>query len=89
MKIKDIPTFEGLNNLKINVIELSGNDKTLSPNYVNKNYYNEQIDLLLYENHYCSITNLNNFCWNNEHYTHLCRRCLNTYGDQKNLKNIR
>ena len=86
MKIKDIPTFERLNNLKINVFELSTNDKTLSPKYVKKNYYDEQIDLLLYENHYCLITNLRNFCRNNEHYTHLCIICLNTYGGQTQLE---
>ena len=86
MKIKDIPTFEGLNNLNINVFELSANDKSLSPKYVNKSYYEEQIDLLLYENHYCLITNLHNFCKNNEHYNHLCRRCLNTYSNQSNLE---
>ena len=86
MKIKDIPTFERLNNLNINVSEISANDKSLSPKYVNKNYYDEQIDLLLYENHYCFITNLRNFCKNNEHYNRLCRRCLNTYGDQSKLE---
>ena len=53
MKIKDIPTFERLINLNINVLELSSNDKTLSPKYANKKYYDEQRDLLLYENHYC------------------------------------
>ena len=57
MKIEDIPTFERLDNLNINVFELSANDKTLSPKYVNKNYYDEQIDLLLYEKHSCLITN--------------------------------
>ena len=86
MKIKDIPTFERLNNLNQNVFEITANDKSLSPKYVNKNYYDEQIDLLLYENNYCLITNLYNFCRNNEHYTHLCRRCLNTYGDQTKLE---
>ena len=86
MKIKDIPTFEILNNLKINVFELSANDKSLSLKYVNQNYYEEQIDLLLYENHYCLLTNLHNCCRKNEHYTHLCRRCLNTYGDQIKLE---
>ena len=86
MKIKDIPTFERLNNLNENVFELSANDKSLSPKYVNKNYYDEQIDLLLYENHYCLITNLHNFCKNNEHYNHLCRRCLNTYDNQSKLE---
>ena len=78
MKRKDIPTFERLDNLNINVFELSANDKTLSPKYVNENYNDEQIGLLLYENHYCFMTKLHNFCGNNEHYKHLCRRCLDT-----------
>ena len=47
LKIKDIPTFERLNYLNINVFELSANDKSFSPKYLNKNYYEEQIDLLL------------------------------------------
>ena len=51
MKIKDIPTFERLNNFNINVFELSPNAKTISPKYLNKNHYDEQIDLLLYGNH--------------------------------------
>ena len=38
MKMKDIPTFERLNNLNKNVFELSANDKSLSPKYVNKKY---------------------------------------------------
>ena len=86
MKIKDILTFEILNNLNLNVFELSANDKTFSPKYVNKTCYDEQIGLLLYENHYCLITNLHYFCRNNEHYKHLCRKCLNTYGDQTKLE---
>ena len=85
MKIKDIPTFERLNILNINGFELSENDKSLSPKFVNKNFYDEQIDLLLYEKHYCLVTNIHNFCRNNEHYKHLHRKCLNTYGDQTKL----
>ena len=86
MRIKDIPTFERLNILNISVFELSANDKTLSPKYVNKNYYDDQIDLLLYENNFCLITNLHNFCRNNEHFKILCIRCLNTYGNQTKLE---
>ena len=56
MKVKDIPKFENLNNLNINVFELTGN--VLTPIHVNKNYLQPQIDLLLYENHYCLITRL-------------------------------
>ena len=85
MKIKDIPTFEILNNLNISVFELSANDRTLSPNYVNKNYYDEQIDLLLYENHFCLTTNLQNLFRIIEHYKQLCEQ-LNTYGDQTKLE---
>ena len=61
MKIKDISAFEQLNKPNINVFELSSNEKTLSPKYINKNYYKEQRDLLLYDNHYCLITNFRNF----------------------------
>ena len=61
MKKKDLPTFERLNYKNKIISELSANGKTLSPNCVNKNYYDEQMYLLLYEKHYCSITNLHNF----------------------------
>ena len=36
MKIKDKTIFERLNNLNINVFEISANDKSLSSKYVNK-----------------------------------------------------
>ena len=48
MKVKNIPKFENLNNLNINVFELTGN--VLTPIHINKNYLQPQIDLLLYEN---------------------------------------
>ena len=47
MKVKDIPKFENLNNLNVN-----------APIHINKNYLQSQIDLLLFENHYCLITKL-------------------------------
>ena len=56
MRVKDIPKFERKNNLNINVFELI-ND-TLNPIQINTNYNEKQIDLLLYENHYCLITKL-------------------------------
>ena len=80
MKVKDIPKFENLNNLNINVFELTGN--VLTPIHVNKNYLQPQIDLLLYQNHYCLITRL--YCLINEdsHMKHVCRRCLTAFSSQ-------
>ena len=49
MKIKDIPKFENLNKLNVNVFELTG--AVLTPIHINKNYLQSQIDLLLFENH--------------------------------------
>ena len=56
MKVKDIPKFENLNNLNVSVFEITGT--VLTPNHINKNYLQPQIDLLLFENHYCLITKL-------------------------------
>ena len=66
MRIKDIPNFERINKLNINVSELSSNDKALSHNFVNEKYYEEQIDLLLSEKHYGLINNLHNFWESND-----------------------
>ena len=39
--------------------------------YIIKNYNEKQITLLIYKNHYCLITNLQNFCKKIKMYTHL------------------
>ena len=54
MKVKDIPKFENLNNLNITVFELT--NSVLTPIHTKKNYDQPQIELLLFENHYCLIT---------------------------------
>ena len=51
MKVKDIPKFENLNNINVNVFGLTGS--VLSPLHINMNNDQPQIDLLLFENHYC------------------------------------
>ena len=81
MKVKDIPKFENLNiGLCINVFELTGN--VLTPIHVNKNYLQPQIDLLLYENHYCLITKLHCLINKDSHMKHVCRRCLTAFSSQ-------
>ena len=86
MQLQDIAIFERFKNLKINVFEQSSEDKTFSPKYINKNYYEEQIEVLLFENHYCLLPTLHNFCRNDENYKQVCRRYLNTYGYQSKLE---
>ena len=84
MRIKDIPKFEKLNNLNINVFEL--NKTVLTPIYINTNYLEPQIDLLLYENHYCLILKLDCLINPNSHMKHVCRRCLTAFSSQDILK---
>ena len=48
----------------------------LTPVYNDKNYSEEQTDLLLYENHLCIITNKG---FTKEH---VCRRCLTAFKSQ-------
>ena len=77
MKVKDIPKFENLNDLNLNVFELTGT--VLTPIHINKNYLQPQIDLLLYRNHYCLITKLHCLIKKVSHMKHVCRRCLTTF----------
>ena len=95
MKVKDIPKFEKLNmqstqsasgvfgNLNVNVFELI-NGK-LTPILINKNYLQPQIDLLLFENHYCLITKLHCLINKSSHMKHVCRRCLTAFSSESIL----
>ena len=80
MKVKDIPKFGNLNNLNINVFELTAN--ILTPIHVNKIYLQPQIDLLLYENHYCLITRLHCLINKDSHMRWVYRRCLTAFSSQ-------
>ena len=78
MKVTDIPKFENLNRLStggqqccINVFELTGN--VLTPIHIKTNYDQPQIDLLLYQNHYCLITKLHCLINKDSHMKHVCR----------------
>ena len=80
MHIKDIPKFEKLNTLNINVFELQSN--VLRPVYINDHYQDKQIDLLLYKNH-CLITHIQRLISNkkNSHMQWVCRRCLTCFSN--------
>ena len=80
MKIKDIPKFENLNNLNVNVFELTG--EVLTPIHINKNYLQSQIDLLLFENQYCLITKLHCLLNKDSHMKWVCRRCLTAFSSE-------
>ena len=80
MKVKDIPKFENLNNLNVNVFELTGAVST--PIHINKNYLQSQIDLLLFENHYCLITKLHCLLNKDSHMKWVCRRCLTAFSSE-------
>ena len=80
MKVKDIPKFEKPNNLNVNVFELT--KTVLTPILKNMNYDQAQIDLLLFENHYCLITKLHCLMNKNSHIKWVCRRCLTAFSSE-------
>ena len=80
MKIKDIPKFENLNNLNVNVFELT--KTVLTPIHTNTNYDQPQTDLLLYQNHYCLITKVHCLINKDSHMKWVCRRCLTAFSSE-------
>ena len=83
MKIKDIPKFEKLNNFNVNVFELT--KTVLTPIHTNMNYDQPQIDLLLFENHYCLMTKLHRLIKKDSHMKWVCRRCLTAFSSEQIL----
>ena len=78
MKVNDIPKFENLNfGLRMNVFELTGS--MLTPIHINTNYDQPQIDLFLYEIHYCLITKLHCLIAQDSQMKHVCRRCQTAF----------
>ena len=89
-KCSDVRRFNELNNLSVNIYELSfyqDGDKwkhNLLPIEISKNDSDNVIDILIYKNHYALIKKLHVFLGNhNKSFT--CRRCLNSYTCQKAL----
>ena len=80
MKVEDIPKFENLNKVNVSVFELTGT--VLAPIHNNKNYLEPQIDLLLFENHYCLITKLHCLMKKSTHMKWVCRRCLTAFSSE-------
>ena len=80
MKLEDIPKFENLNNSNVNVFELTG--AVLTPIHINKSYLQSQIDLLLFENHYCLLTKLHCLLDKDSHMKWVCRRFLTAFSSE-------
>ena len=86
MKVKDFPKFEKLNNLNVNVFELT--KTVLTPIHINMNYDQPQIDMLLFENHYCLITKLHCLLNKDSHMKWVCRRCLTAFSSEDILSPV-
>ena len=78
--VKDIPKFENLDNLNVNVFELT--NSVLTPIHFNKDYLQPQIDLLLFENHNCVITKLHCLLKKDSHMKWVCRSCLTAFSSE-------
>ena len=80
MKVKDIPKLENLNNINVNVFELTRT--VLTPIHTNVNYDQPHIDLLLFENHFCLISKLHCLINKDSHMKWVCRRCLTAFSSE-------
>ena len=91
LKCSNVHTFEKLNNLSINIIELNfyqdKNQKkhNLIPIEVSKNDSDKVIDLIIYKNQYPLVKKLNVFL-GDHHKKFICRRCLNSYTSEIMLR---
>ena len=93
MPLKDIPLFEGNNNLAVNVFGYEQNQ--IVPLFLSKRNV-KRINLLLISNgilfHYCLITNFNDFMTRqyktSSNRTRFCERCLHGFSSEKILKII-
>ena len=91
IKCIDVHKFNELNNLSINIFEVSFYQDQkkwrhkLVPIEVSKNESNRVIGLLIYKKHYALIKKLNVFL-GDHHKTFICRRCLNSYTSRNMLK---
>ena len=81
--LKDIPHFEDMNNLSINIYAF---EKMLYPLYVSPKQLvteSRMVDLLLHKKHYYAIRNLSKLISNSvqkKHQRHyICRACLSSY----------
>ena len=90
--VSDVKKFEKLNNLKINIFELSfyQEDKIwkhkLIPLEISENKSGDyEIDLLIYKNHYVLIKKLHVF-FGKYKCRYVCRRCLSSYSSEKVLE---
>ena len=81
MEVEDIAKFEHLKTgLRIKVFELNGT--VITPIHINKNYFQPQTVLLLYQNPYCLITKLHCLINKDLHIKQVCRRCLTASSSQ-------
>lgn len=84
MPISDIPLFENLNNVSIDLFGYE--EKEIFPIYLSeKNTQETKIDLLIYRNHYFLIKNFNRLMSSAKNQKHFCKRCLNGFRRKSTL----
>ncbi|XP_023233644.1 uncharacterized protein LOC111633327, partial [Centruroides sculpturatus] len=74
VNIKNIPSFEKNNSLKIQVFGYE--KKIIYPIYISKYQFEKEINLLLYKSHYFLIRNFNRLLSEKSGIRKFCKRCL-------------
>ena len=91
MKIKEIPRFEILNNLRINIFIYDKDLKKVSPIYLTSRKKGKVCHLLMYKNHYFPIRNWSTLLRKKRKDTtrkkHICKKCFFDYKSIEALQN--
>jgi hypothetical protein len=78
--VKDIPKFEKLNNISINIYSLSETGNNVIPAHISQLSLNKHVDLMLHDGHYSWIKSLDRLLnTGNGHTMYHCPRCLHGY----------
>ena len=82
VQVSDVPKFEQKNKLKINIY---GFKDVIFPIYKSKCATFKELDLLLFKNHYCLITNFNKLMHEKHGIHKFCKNCLVGFARQSTL----
>lgn len=83
--LENVPSFENLNKIKINVYSME--KKEIFPVYISKKKFKKEVDLFWFQKHFFLIKNFNRLLSSKNKQSYFCKLCLNTFSRKTALQN--